>query len=57
MVRRGRGLDIAERIERPGAPDDDVDPTGVPAGLDEVLAARLAERFVALYGQVHPDAA
>ena len=55
-MRKGRGLDIAERIERPDAPDDDVDPTGVPAGLDEVLAARLAERFASLYRQVHPDA-
>lgn len=56
-MRRGRGLDIAERIERPEAPADDLDPTGVPAGLDEALAARLAERFVALYREEHPDAA
>ena len=57
VVRKGRGLDIAERIERPDAPDDDLDPTGAPAGLDEALAARLAERFAALYRQVHPGAA
>ena len=57
VVRRGRGLDIQERIERPEAPDDDVDPTGVPEGLDEVLAARLAERFVALYREEHADVA
>jgi site-specific DNA recombinase len=57
VVRRGRGLDIAERIERPDAPDDDLDPTGVPAGLDEDLAAGIAERFVALHRQEHPDAA
>jgi site-specific DNA recombinase len=57
LVRKGRGLDIADRIERPEAPDDDVDPTGAPADLDQALAARLAERFVALYRQVHPDAA
>lgn len=31
VVRRGR-LDIQERIERPDAPDDDVNPSGVPAG-------------------------
>jgi len=57
VVRRGRGLDIQERIERPDAPDDDLDPSGVPEGLDEALVARLAERFVSLYRQEHPDAA
>ena len=57
VVRKGRGLDVADRIERPDTPDDEVDPTVVPAGLDEALAARLAERFVALYREEHPDAA
>jgi hypothetical protein len=57
VVRRGRGLDVAERIERPDAPHDDLDPTGVPEGLDEALAARLAERFVGLYREVHPSGA
>jgi hypothetical protein len=28
------------------APNDDLNPTGAPAGLDEVLATRVAERFV-----------
>lgn len=32
-------------------------PAAFPRGLDEALAARLAERFVALYRQEHPDAA
>lgn len=57
VVRRGRGLDFAERIERPDAVDDDVDPSGVPEGLDEALAARLAERFVALSREEHADVA
>jgi DNA invertase Pin-like site-specific DNA recombinase len=57
VVRRGRGLDIAERIERPDAPDEDLDPTGVPPGLDHALAARITERFVALYREEHADVA
>lgn len=35
------------RIKLATGPDDDLDPTGDPAGVDEVLATRLAERFVA----------
>ncbi len=57
VVRKGRGLAVADRIARPDAPDDDVDPTGVPAGLDDALAAEIAERFAALYRKVQPTAA
>ena len=54
VVRRGRGT-MAERIQRPDAPDDDADPTGVPAGLDDALAARVAERFASLYDAAHVE--
>jgi len=46
---------VYDRIERPDAPDDDVDPTGVPPGLNEELAARIAEQFADLYREEHPD--
>ncbi len=55
IVRKGRGLPVYDRIERPDAPDDDVDPTGVPPGLNEELAARIAEQFADLYREEHPD--
>jgi site-specific DNA recombinase len=56
VVHKGRGLDVAARISRPEAPDDDLDPTGIPAGLDEEWAAKLTERFAILYRQLHSQA-
>jgi hypothetical protein len=48
VVRKGRGLDVAERIERPDAPDDGARPAALLGEDDKV---KLVERFAELLRQ------